>query len=48
MWKLHVLQLKIQCSRLRCKLADKCLNVPELAEVVERNKDGPSLPSAVP
>ena len=38
------MRLKIRVSYLTCKVADKCLHVCERVEVVERNKDGPSLP----
>ena len=31
-------------SRFSCELANKCLNVCEWVEVVERNKSGPCLP----
>ena len=34
---------KIRGSHLRCKVANKCLNVCEWMKVVERNKDNPSL-----
>ena len=36
--------IKNESSHLRCKLLKNCLNVHERVEVVERNKDGPSLP----
>ena len=38
------MQLKICDSHLKCKVANKCLNVRERVEVVEWNKMFPSLP----
>ena len=38
------MRLKICDSHLTCKVANKCLNVRERVEVVERNKLVPSLP----
>ena len=36
--------IKKRSSHLICKVANKCLKVHEWVEVVERNKDGPSIP----
>ena len=41
---MQALPLKICDSHLTCKVANKCLNVRERVEVVERNKMVPSLP----
>ena len=38
------MRLKIQGSHLTCKVANKCQNVREQVEVVEREKDCPFLP----
>ena len=38
------MRLKMRGSYLKCKVANKCVNVREWVEVVEKNKDGP-LPS---
>ena len=37
------MRLKIRGSNLRCKVANKPLNVREQVEVLKRNKDGLSL-----
>ena len=39
MLKLHAPPLKIESSNLRCKGANKCVNVSELAKMVKRNED---------
>ena len=38
------MRLEKRGSHLKCKVASKCLDDRERVEVVERNKDGPSLP----
>ena len=35
------MQLKIGGTQLTCQVANKCLNLPEQMEVVERNKEDP-------
>ena len=37
-WQIQAVRLKICDSHLTCKVANKCLNVRERAEVVEWNK----------
>ena len=37
-WKLQVMRLKIHGSHLKCKVANKCLNVCKRVEVVDSNK----------
>ena len=39
MLKLHAPPLKIERSNLRCKAANKCVNVRELAKMVKTNED---------
>ena len=39
MLKLHAPPLKIESSHLRCKAANKCVNVTELSKIVKRNED---------
>ena len=34
------MRLKMRGSHLTCKVANRCLDVPEQVEVVKRNKDG--------
>ena len=41
------MRLKIRDSRLTCKVANKCLDIREHMEVVERNEDVPLLYPAV-
>ena len=43
-WQIQALRLKICDSHLKCKVANKCLNVGERVEVVECNKMVPFLP----
>ena len=43
-WYLHALRLKIEGSHLNCKTANKCLNVRERVDMVDRNKDPFSTP----
>ena len=43
-WLLHTMRLQKRGSHLTCKVANKCLNVRERVEVVDRNKDA-ALPS---
>ena len=40
-WWLQTLCLKICGSHFTCKVANNCLNVLEMGQVVEKNKDGP-------
>ena len=37
------MQLRVLGSNVRCKITNKCLNVREWVEMVEWNKDSPSL-----
>ena len=41
------MRLKIRRSHLTCKVENKCLNIYECEEVVERNKNKPLLSTAV-
>ena len=42
--QIQVVRLKICDSHLTCKVPNKCLNVRERVEVLERNTNIPSLP----
>ena len=41
-------RMKISASHLKCKVSNKCLNVRERVEVVERNHDSSLLSPAGP
>ena len=43
-WYLQAMRLKIRGSHLKCKVANKCLNVRERVELVGRNKDASPFP----
>ena len=47
-WQLHMLGLIVEVIHLKLETINKCLNILERMEIVDRNKDGSLSLSAVP